>query len=366
MKKVHILLFAIFLGISTSAHSQFHTLKIPQPSPKVIETQRLGVTDITIDYSSPATRGRDVWNTVVGSYGDPNLAWRAGANMNTRISFSTDVTINGESLAAGSYGFHVDIDGENCTLMFAHHDNQWGSYYLDRENHISLSTTVQTEACPPSVQLDYEFINRTDSSLVIALEWGEKRIPFTVAVDLNKTVLSSFRYELLGINTYRWEAWNDAARWCLRRNTNLEEALEWANRSINGGYNGFSANRNPTNMTTRAQILHKLDRVEELDQAIADIAALDLTALEVNDFSRFLMRIRKPELNMDVLNANIKKYPDAWWLKINRALTFYFLDNAPKAAKELRAALSEIPESYHPKVNEIIKEVENGTYKMTR
>ena len=100
---------AAFLGLAMAVTGQFHTMKIPQSSPKVIETQRLGITDITVDYSSPATRGRDVWNEVINSYSDPNLAWRAGANMNTVITFSTDVTINGKSLKAGSYGFHIDV-----------------------------------------------------------------------------------------------------------------------------------------------------------------------------------------------------------------------------------------------------------------
>ena len=135
--------------IGLGATAQFHTMKMPQTSPKVVETQRLGITDITIDYSTPATRGRDIWNTVIDSYGDPNLAWRAGANLNTRIIFSTDVTINGNPLKAGGYGFHIDVDGDNYTLMFAHHDNQWGSYYLDKEKHVALKLTEQAEPCPP-------------------------------------------------------------------------------------------------------------------------------------------------------------------------------------------------------------------------
>ena len=347
-----------------AVQAQFHTLKIPQPSPKVLETQRLGITDITVDYSSPSVRGRDVWSNVINGYGDPNLAWRAGANMNTRISFSTDVTINGSLLKAGSYGFHVDVDGDDYTLMFAHHDNQWGSYYLDRDEHVSLNVTVQSEACPFSEQLDYEFLQRTDSSLVVALEWGEKRLPFTVGVDLNKTVIESFRYELLGINTYRWEAWNDAARWCLNRGTNLEEALTWANRSINGGYNGFSANKNVTNMTTKAQLLHRLDKSEELSETISELTSIDMSAGETNGLSIFLLRINKAEPALNVLNASIAKYPDAWYLKLNRALANYFLGQTKRALKELVVVQNEAPENFQPRLKEIISEVESGTYKL--
>lgn len=364
MKHNRVSLTLTGLCMSILVQAQFHTLKIPQPSPKVTETQRLGVTDITIEYSSPATRGRDVWNTVINSYGDPNLAWRAGANMNTRITFSTDVSINGEPIQAGSYGFHIDADGDNHTLMFAHHDNQWGSYYLDRDNHVTRSITAKAVSCPASEQLDYEFINRTDSTVVVALEWGEKRIPFTVEVDLNKTVIESFQYELLGINTYRWEAWNDAARWCLNRNTHLEQALEWVDRSINGGYNGFAANKNITNMTTKAQILSALGKKSDLEGTIEEMVSMEMNAGQTNGFTIFLLRLGKPKPALEVLNPAVKKYPEAWFLKLNLALSHYFLDNKKAALKQLNATLGDTPENFQPRMKEIIAEVENGTYKI--
>lgn len=354
----------ILVSIGLFSQAQFHTIKIPQASPKVVESQRLGVTDITIDYSTPATRGRDVWGSVISSYGDPDLAWRAGANMNTRISFSTDVTINGASLKAGSYGFHIDTEGDNYTLMFAHHDNLWGSYYLDREKHVSLKTTVQAEPCAPSEQLDYEFLNRTENTVDIALEWAEKRIPFTVSVDLNKTVLESFRYELLGINTYRWEAWNDAASWCLNHDTNLEEALTWINRSIDGGYNGFAANANATNLTTKARLLHKLVKEEALNETISVIVTTEMNVGELNGTSIFLLRIDKPEAALKLLGPAIKKYPEAWYLKLNHALSNYFLDKRKTALKELAIVQKETPENFQARLTEIINEVDKGIYKI--
>lgn len=364
MKYNRILFTALCLCMSSMAYAQFHSMKMPQPSPKVLETQRLGITDITVDYSTPATRGRNVWDNIINGSNDPNLAWRAGANMNTRISFSTDVTINGNPLEAGSYGFHIDVKDDQYTLMFAHHDNQWGSYYLDREEHVTLAVQVASEESPFSEQLDYEFIDRTDSTVVVALDWGEKRIPFTVGVDLNKTVIENFRYELLGANTYRWEAWNDAARWCLNRNTNLEEALAWADRSINGGYNGFSANKNITNMTTKAQLLNRLGREEAFDQTIAELSNMDMNAGETNELTIFLLQIDKPSPALKILNAAVDQYPEAWYLKLNRALSHYFLNNTKSALKDLAALEDEAPENFQAQLKAIAAQVENGTFKL--
>ena len=116
--KNHFLLLPILL-LALSAQAQFHTMKLPKASPHVLVTQQLGITDISIDYSSPATKGRNVWEEVVPFEGKP-IAWRAGADMNTRIKFSTDVTINGESFPAGSYGFHIIPHKEGkWELLFA-------------------------------------------------------------------------------------------------------------------------------------------------------------------------------------------------------------------------------------------------------
>lgn len=343
---------------------QFHTMKIPKTSNHVSETQTLGVTDITIDYHSPATRGRDVWNNpnIIPQNGDP-IAWRAGANMNTTITFSTGVMINNEKLPKGIYGLHVIPKGEAYDLIFAHNSNQWGSYYLNLEKDVSLTISVKAEECPFSEKLDFEFQQWSENEVTIGLEWANRRLPFTVSVDLNETVVSSFRDELRGINTYHWQAWNDAAQWCLNHNTNLEEALEWANRSINGGYNGFASSKNVTNLTTKAQLQSRLNK-DGLSQTINEISKLELSSYEANAFTIFLLRINRPEPALRVLNASIKKYPDAWFLKLNRGLTYYFQDNSAKALKELKASQEITPDSFKERLVEIIKEVENGTYKI--
>lgn len=326
--------------------AQFHTVKVPRPSVKVVETQRLGITDVTIDYHSPAVRGREVWKEVVRAYGDPDLAWRAGANINTRIKFSTDVFIEGQPLDAGSYGFHIDTqaDGE-WTLMFAHHDNQWGSYYLDKDNHVALRVKVTPTETSFSEQLDYRFINRTDSSVLIALEWGEKRIPFTISVDLNKTVLENFRYELLGINTYRWEAWNDAARWCFDRNVNLEEGLSWANRSINGGYTGFAANKNFTNLSTKARLLVALNREEELNGTLKEMYGRMDNMGAVYYFGLFLIEREKSKLAKEFFEQGLESFGEEnWVMTLGLGRAQYASNEAKNARKTIEKALELAPE----------------------
>ncbi|WP_299223442.1 DUF2911 domain-containing protein [uncultured Psychroserpens sp.] len=340
-------------------------MKIPQASNLVSESQRLGVTDITIKYSSPSVNGRDVWNSsVIPKNGDP-IAWRAGANMNTTIEFSTDVAINGQPLKAGKYGFHV-IPGDNThTLIFAHANNLWGSYYLNMEEDISLRVEVASRPCQFSEKLDYEFLNWEEDAVEIALEWADKQIPFKVSVDLNTTVINSFRAELRGENTNRWQAWNDAASWCINRNINLEEALEWANRSINGGYGGFAANKNLTNVSTKFYALSKLNIKEQLSAMIEEIAALDYSDGDAFYLSKSLIDSKNYALALDLLKLAHQKYPDQWYLYTNDAVSNYFLGNHEKAVELMKKTLDLSPPQQHiARINEVISEMESGTYQI--
>lgn len=358
------LLFSLML-CAHLAIAQFHTLSIPQVSNYVKETQRLGITDITITYHSPATRGRDVWNdpNVIPQEGQP-IAWRAGANMNTTITFSTDVTVEGQPLTAGTYGFHIIPRGDQYELLFAHAAQQWGSYYLDVENDVSLKVMVESDSAPFSEKLDFEFSEWEEDKVTLALEWGDRRIPFEVAVNLNETVVASFRDELRGLNTYRWEAWNDAARWCLNHDTNLEEALEWADRSINGGYNGFAANKNANNLQTKAEILIKLDRQQALNETIQEAMNMYMDENQTNYFSIFLLRSKKYQEALDLLDKAMDNHADVWYLQLNRSIGNYFIGNKKTALKLLAQTKKIAPAFFSQRLEEIENEIETDSYQL--
>lgn len=364
--KINLLFGLLILSVFT-LNAQFHTLNIPQASPAVQESQKLGVTQITITYSSPALQGRDVWNdpNIIPQKGEP-IAWRAGANMNTTIEFSTDVYIQGKALSAGIYGFHIIPQDDHYTLLFANNAQLWGSYYLDQDKDVALKVNVQAMDCAASEQLDYEFLDRTEDALTIGLEWGQKRIPFRLSVDLNKTVVASFRNELRGINTYRWEAWNDAATWCLDHDTNLEEALSWANRSIDGGYYGFAANKNINNLSTKIKLLNKLEQKEEALATIKEAMQINSTAYEANAFSMFLLQEQYYQAAFDYTESALKKHEDLWFLQLNRGISQYFLGHKKAATTDVELALKTAPERFQKRLNEIITEIANNSYKLPK
>ncbi|MEO1253461.1 MAG: DUF2911 domain-containing protein [Bacteroidota bacterium] len=352
----------LFLLCSINVSAQFHTLKMPERSNYVQETQSLGVTDITITYHSPQVRGRDVWNTpgIIPKGGDP-IPWRAGANMNTTMSFSTDVMIDGKLLPKGTYGFHIIPNENGYELLFAHNNNQWGSYYLEEKEDVTLRVVVQDVSCAFSEKLDYEFIPKDDSTVIIGLEWAEKRIPFGVSVNLKETVIASFRSELRGINTYRWEAWNDAAKWCLDNDTNLEEALVWVNRSINGGYNGFAQNKNFTNLLTKAKIEKALQMEDEFLRSLSEAITLDFSPYASHVAIQDFLGEELNEQALLVSNKAIKKHPNVWYVNRNHGLSLYHNGEQKKGIKYLELSREKAPEIYVSRLDELILKAKEGT-----
>ncbi len=116
------------LMFGSLAMAQSFVLDLPRPSQHAVVTQRIGITDVTINYHRPMVNKRKVWGGLV-PYGQ---VWRAGANENTTIRFTDPVMVEGKPLAKGTYGLHM-IPGENeWTVIFSNNSTSWGSFTYDQ------------------------------------------------------------------------------------------------------------------------------------------------------------------------------------------------------------------------------------------
>src|SRR5258707_969690 len=116
--------------------SQATELNIPRVSQRGTVSQRIGLTDITITYHRPEVGGREIWGKTV-PFGK---VWRAGANENTTITLSDDVSIEGKPLVAGTYGLHTIPDKDQWTIIFSKNATSWGSFsYDEKEDALRVS-----------------------------------------------------------------------------------------------------------------------------------------------------------------------------------------------------------------------------------
>jgi hypothetical protein len=314
MRKSFLLLACSLLLLST-LDAQLSTLP-DGGNKKAMIAERIGITDVVINYNRPSVKGREgkIWGQLVPAgfndlgFGTSKAApWRAGANENTTIQFSDDVKIEGQNLPAGKYGFFVAYDPNECTLIFSKNSTSWGSFYYDDKEDV-LRVKVKPVALDKSVEwLRYEFMNETENSATIALQWEKLSIPFKVEVDYVKTQLESFRRELRSEKSFNpgWQSFQQAAQFTINRNTNLEEGLKWADQSISEPFIGQA---NFVTLSTKANILSKLGRNAEADSIMKQAMPMG-TVQQLHGYARQLLQQKKAKEAMQVFELNYKKNP---------------------------------------------------------
>ena len=364
MKKIIATCFALAV-FTLTALSQL--VSVPDGgNKKASVSERIGITDVTIHYDRPGVKGREgkIWGQLVHvgfadlGFGSSKAApWRAGANESTVIEFSTPVKIEGRELAAGKYAFFIAYDPAECTLIFSKNITAWGSFFY-KENEDALRVKVKPVALDKSVEwLKYEFMNETENSATIALEWEKLMIPFKVEVDYIKTQLESFRNELQGEKGFIWQPWDQAAQWCLQHNVNLEEALKWTDSSTN---NTFPGEKNFRTLSTRAQILDKLGRGSEAEIVMKEAMPLG-SMQQIHQYGRQLLQQKKNKEALEVFKMNAVKNPNQFTTLMG--LTRGYAANADQknALKNAKLALPLAPNAQNKTMVEaVIKKLEEG------
>jgi hypothetical protein len=211
-------LIALHLAAGIAAAQQ---LDLPRPSPKASVSQTVGVTDVTIHYSSPAVKGRKIWGELV-PYGE---VWRTGANENTTITFSTPVRIGGKELPKGTYGLQTLPAANEWTVIFSKDAELWGAFDYKPE-HDALRIQAKPEPADFSERMTFAFEDTTDTSTKVVLRWEKLRVPFTIEADTTKLTLERAK------EAVRWQTPYQAANYCIQNNTCLDEAGRWLDASL--------------------------------------------------------------------------------------------------------------------------------------
>jgi len=148
-------------------------------SPKAEVMQTVGFTDVRISYSRPGVKKRTIWGKLVAY----NSVWRAGADEATKITFSTDVMIEGKQLKKGSYSFFAIPGKTEWTLIFNKVADQWGAFEYN-ESQDALRIKVKPEKAGWQEWLLYSITKTSNNTAVISLEWEKLKIPLKIEVKI--------------------------------------------------------------------------------------------------------------------------------------------------------------------------------------
>ncbi|MEO6731515.1 MAG: DUF2911 domain-containing protein [Ferruginibacter sp.] len=364
MKQIITNVAALFLLLQTSI-AQLTTLPSGGNN-KAMVSERVGLTDITIQYSRPAVKGREgkIWGQLVpfgftdlGFGTSKSAPWRAGANESTTIEFSTEVTLEGRKLPAGKYGFFIATGKDESTLIFSKNNTAWGSFFYDPAEDVLRVPCKQQVIDKPVEFLQYLFTNQTANSAIIELQWEKWKFPFKVETDIKKEQLASFRKELQTDKGFSWQAFVQAANWCADNNINLEEALQWTDNAIAGQFIG---QKNFRTLAAKARILDIMGKATEADAIMKEAAPLG-TMTEVHGYARQLLTAKKTKEAIATFKANYKKYPNVFTTNMGMVRALSSEGNYKEALKYANTALTQAPDNANKSnVQGMIEKLQSG------
>jgi DUF2911 family protein len=310
--------------------NQTQVLELPLLSQNAHVSQRIGLTDINISYHRPLANGRKIFGTVV-PYG---RVWRAGANENTTIEFTDPVTIEGKALDKGVYGLHMIPNEDHWTIIFSKNSTSWGSFTYDQKED-ALRVDVKPQAAEAHDALSYDFDNLKADSAVITMRWDRVAVPFQIGVNVKDTTLVSLHNQLRGLVQFDWRGWNDGATYLLDNKIDLDEALQWSDRSIQN-------EERFDNLMTKARALTALNRNQEA-VTVRDKALNLATVLQMHFYGRQLQAENKQSEAFAVYRENAKKHPTEWVVHTGMARVYSGEGDFKKAADEMKIAAASAP-----------------------
>jgi len=238
------LLFAL---ISLAPCSALAQLQLPRPSPAAKVTQTVGLTEITVEYSSPSVKGRKIWGGLL-PYGE---LWRAGANQATKVTFSKDVTVGSTSVPAGSYAFFVIPTANEWTLILNKDFNQNGTDKYKSELD-AVRVPVQPKAISHRERLAYLVADFTDDAASLDLEWEKLRASLPIKLGTQAQALANIKAATDGA----WAPLNSAARYMLETTKDYDAGLQLVDKSIASKEHWF-------NLWTKAELLNAKGKRKE-------------------------------------------------------------------------------------------------------
>lgn len=337
--------FLSFFLLTVLGTSGAQTLMQPRESQRASVSQRIGITDVTVVYHAPQTKGRKIWGALVPY----NKVWRSGANENTTISFTHDVTIEGKPLAAGTYGLHTIPSEKEWTIIFSKNSTSWGSFTYKQEED-ALRVAVKPAAVPMQDWLSYDFIDRNPKSVVLALTWEKLRVPVRIDVDVKNVVLANIRNEVRGRAWFNWQGPYEAANYSLENNFNFDEALKWIDRSL-------LMKQNFSNLHVKAGLLEKTGKAKEASEIMARAMTIADEA-ELNQYGYELLGQKKSNDALAAFEMNAKAHPDSWNVYDSLADGFAQTGNERRALENYRLALQKAPEDQRSRIEEEVKKME--------
>jgi hypothetical protein len=221
MKKIILLFSALMLTVGIQAQIQ-----TPQSSPFQKIEQKVGLTDVTLEYSRPSMKGR----TIVGGLVPYDAIWRTGANANTKITFSDAVEIGGKSLLAGTYAIYTKPGVSNWEVYFYNDATNWGTPEKWEENKVVAKVTVPVSPMPMKIEtFTMSFDDLKNDEATLGILWENTYVGVPIKFNTDKTVTANIEKVLNGPGANDYYA---AAVYYLEAGKDIKQAKAWMDKAM--------------------------------------------------------------------------------------------------------------------------------------
>lgn len=251
---------SLTLGLLTGAAAMADApkLEFPQPSPGCTLKQRIGLTDIEVNYSRPSLKDRQVFGpSSIVPYGK---VWRTGANQATKLVFSTPVKLNGNDLPAGTYALFTIPEKDDWTVIVNKGPAEWNPGKYDAKDDVVRFQVKPTTLSHKVETLTIEFNEIKELTSHLNILWDKVEIPLTLEVEDFTNKLAKRIDETMSSNEPN-KPYFQAAAFYYNHGLDLKKAHEWVDAALKERDAHFIA-------YLKAQILEKLgDKKGALDAA---------------------------------------------------------------------------------------------------
>lgn len=208
-------------------------VKAPQPSPACKIEQKVGLTDVTLEYSRPGVKGR----TIFGDLVPYNKMWRTGANKNSMITFSDDVKVAGNDIAAGSYAIFATPSKDNWQIDLYSDTENWGTPREWDATKVAASFAARTMKNAKSQEtFSITVENVKDASADIVISWADTRVAIPIMVPTDEMVMATIERTMDGPSAGDYYT---AGRYLKDSGKDYDRALEYINMALEKGGDKF-------------------------------------------------------------------------------------------------------------------------------
>ena len=225
---------------------------IPDESAKSTIVQRFGLDDVTIKYSRPNVKERNIWGALVPYH----EVWRTGANYPTFITF-TDTTIieKTHQLPPGKYALYSIPRPNHWTIIFSRNLNLWGAFGYEQKDDV-LRVNVNPTSCDFTETFTISFTEVSDNKAILLIQWEKLKVPIEMAVNIDDEVLAYIEETIASEDEPGWRIYWRGSRYLLAHGLDYNLAMEWIDNSL-------KIEKNWMNLWTKARLMAELDRYKD-------------------------------------------------------------------------------------------------------